>query len=388
MKHIFHIFLFIVLILASGFTNYIPREDLQKQLYYFKSNLNSYETKVTEWNRIITELNSRQKAVINRIKILSELIDNIKSRDNKNDILKQEAQFIYRNEKIEKLKNEFKKRILWLYKKGPDYQYQILFTTDSPAKFYARLQYLNKLSEKRTTDFERIKYEEFTYEESKRIKGYRRSEMLRYINEKKEDQTLLLLEKINIDDSLSMLKSNVDNLLYNAEKLKPVITEIEYILSVNQEENEYELKTNPDYKSNSFDSLKGVLIFPVNSTNIVNDFGKSIDRNTGTIMNNEGIDVSIAENSEVRCVADGIVENILDVPLYRKMIIIKHSDGFRTVYGLVKDIRVNISDKVTAGNIIAVTSQNLDGQVFHFEIRKGITPEDPKYWVARVKQVI
>ncbi|MFA7360821.1 MAG: M23 family metallopeptidase [Candidatus Kapaibacterium sp.] len=388
MKHIFHIFLFIVLILASGFTNYIPREDLQKQLYYFKSNLNSYETKVTEWNRIITELTSRQKAVVNRIKILSELIDNIKSRDNKNDILKQEAQFIYRNEKIEKLKNEFKKRILWLYKKGPDYQYQILFTTDSPAKFYARLQYLNKLSEKRTTDFERIKYEEFTYEESKRIKGYRRSEMLRYINEKKEDQTLLLLEKLNIDDSLSMLKSNVDNLLYNAEKLKPVITEIEYILSVNQEENKYELKTNPDYKSNSFDSLKGVLIFPVNSTNIVNDFGKSIDHNTGTIINNEGIDVSIAENSEVRCVADGIVENILDVPLYRKMIIIKHSNGFRTVYGLVKDIRVNISDKVTAGNIIAVTSQNLDGQVFHFEIRMGITPEDPKYWVARVKQVI
>lgn len=388
MKCAFHIFLFIVLILVTGFANYIPREDLQKQLYYYKSDLISYETKAAEWNRIITELTSRQKVVVNRIKILSELIDNIKSRDNKNDILKQEAEFINRNEKIEKLKNEFKKRILWLYKKGPDYQYQILFTTDSPAKFYARLQYLNKLSEKRTTDFERIKYEEFTYEESKRIKGYRRSEMLRYINEKKEDQTSLLLEKINIDDSLSMLKSNVDNLLYHAEKLKPVITEIEYILSVNQEENKYELKTKPDYKSNSFDSLKGVLIFPVNSTNIVNDFGKSIDRNTGTIMNNEGIDVSIAENSEIRCVADGIVENILDVPLYRKMIIIKHSNGFRTVYGLVKDIRVNISDKVTAGNIIAVTSQNLDGQVFHFEIRKGTTPEDPKYWVARVKQVI
>ncbi len=388
MKRTFHIFLFIILILTTGFTNYFPREDLQKQLYYYKSDLNSYETKAAEWNRIITDLTNRQKAIENRIKILSELLENIKSGDNKNDILKQEAEFISSNEKIQKLKNEFKKRILWLYKKGPDYQYKILFTTDSPAKFYARLQYLNKLSEKRKTDFARIKFEEFAYEESKRIKGYRKSEMLRYINEKKEDQTSLLLEKINIDDSLSMLKSNVENLLYNAEKIKLVITDIEYTLSANQEENKYELKTNPDYKSNSFDSLKGVLIFPVNSTNIVNDFGKSIDRNTGTIINNEGIDVSISENSEVRCVADGIVENILDIPLYRKIVIIKHSGGYRTVYCIVKDIRVNINEKVTAGKIIAVTSQNLDGQVFHFEIRKGTTPEDPKYWVARVKQVI
>ncbi len=388
MKRTFHIFLFIILILTTGFTNYFPREDLQKQLYYYKSDLNSYETKAAEWSRIITDLTNRQKAIENRIKILSELLENIKSGDNKNDILKQEAEFISSNEKIQKLKNEFKKRILWLYKKGPDYQYKILFTTDSPAKFYARLQYLNKLSEKRKTDFARIKFEEFAYEESKRIKGYRKSEMLRYINEKKEDQTSLLLEKINIDDSLSLLRSNVENLLYNAEKLKPVITDIEYTLSANQEENKYELKTNPDYKSNSFDSLKGVLIFPVNSTNIVNDFGKSIDRNTGTIINNEGIDVSISENSEVRCVADGIVENILDIPLYRKIVIIKHSGGYRTVYCIVKDIRVNINEKVTAGKTIAVTSQNLDGQVFHFEIRKGTTPEDPKYWVARVKQVI
>lgn len=388
MKRTFHIFLFIILILTTGFTNYFPREDLQKQLYYYKSDLNSYETKAAEWSRIITDPTNRQKAIENRIKILSELLENIKSGDNKNDILKQEAEFISSNEKIQKLKNEFKKRILWLYKKGPDYQYKILFTTDSPAKFYARLQYLNKLSEKRKTDFARIKFEEFAYEESKRIKGYRKSEMLRYINEKKEDQTSLLLEKINIDDSLSLLRSNVENLLYNAEKLKPVITDIEYTLSANQEENKYELKTNPDYKSNSFDSLKGVLIFPVNSTNIVNDFGKSIDRNTGTIINNEGIDVSISENSEVRCVADGIVENILDIPLYRKIVIIKHSGGYRTVYCIVKDIRVNINEKVTAGKTIAVTSQNLDGQVFHFEIRKGTTPEDPKYWVARVKQVI
>jgi len=122
---------------------------------------------------------------------------------------------------------------------------------------------------------------------------------------------------------------------------------------------------------------------PVNSTDIINDFGKSINPLTGTIVFNEGIDVSISENSEVRCVADGIVENIFDIPLYRKIIIIRHNNDYRTVYGIVKNTRVNIGSNVNAGDIIAYTSQNLDGQMFHFEIRKKLIPEDPKYWVSR-----
>lgn len=388
MKLSYYIFTSIVLMFSAGFTYYSPKEDKQKQLYYYKSDLISYELKITEWNKIIAELKIRQKDIESRIKILSGLIENIKSVDNKNNILKQEAEFISRNERLDKLKNEFKKRMLWLYKKGPEYNYQILFTSDSPAKFYARLEYLNKLTEKRKIDFARIKYEEIAYEESKKIKGFRKSDLIRFINKKEEDQTNLLLEKMNIEDSLKLLKTDVNNLLYQSGKLKPMMTALENTLFTTVEESAFELKTVPDYKYKSFADLKGQLIFPVNSTNIINDFGKSIEHNTGTVINNEGIDVSIAENSEVRCVADGTIENVINIPLYRKIIIIKHDKGFRTVYGIVKDIRVNINETVNAGEIIAVTSQNLDGQAFHFEIRKRTIPEDPKNWVTRVKQVL
>lgn len=388
MKFLFIIIAISAVISTASYSNYSPKEDMQKQLYYYKSDIIKFELKVAEWNKAITELSFRQRDLENQIKILSEIIENINSIDNKNNLIKQEAEFISRNEKLDKLKNEFKNRILWLYKKGSDYQYKILFTSDSPANFYARIQYLNKLTEKRKLDFARIKYEEIAYEESKKIKSYRKSELTRYINKKKEDQTSLLLEKMNIDDSLAVLKSNIENLIYQSDKLKPLIAELDYLLSITNEDNSYELKVVPDYNSESFATLKGQLIFPVNSTQIINDFGKSIDHNTGTIQNNEGIDVSIAENSDIRCIANGTVENILDLPLYRKVIIIKHSDEYRTIYGVVKDIKVSINEKVNAGKIIASTSKNLDGQIFHFEIRKGTMPEDPKYWVARVKQII
>lgn len=383
MRRLFTISL--IAVLSAGFTLYSPREDRQKQLYYYKSDLSSYELKVSEWKKVIESLEARKKSAEGKIKILSELIESIKSGDTRDEILKQEAEFIAKREKIDKLKDEFRKRILWLYKKGPDYQYQLLFTTDSPAKFYARLQYLNKLTEARKTDFEKIKYEEVAYAESKKIKGYRKSEIMRYISLRKEDQTQLLLEKMNIEDSLSILKTGLENFSYQAQKIKRVVADMEFSLSVDFEAPEYELKTTPDYTKTDFEKLKGMLIFPVSSTDIKNDFGKSIDHETGTVINNEGIDVRIAANSEVRCVADGVVENIVEIPLYRKLIIINHGGNYRTLYGIVDKINVKIKDQVQAGKVIALTSSNLNGQMFHFEIRKGVTAEDPKYWVSRVR---
>lgn len=384
MKH--YLLLILAGVLAAGFTVYSPKEDRQKQVYYYKSEINEYELKISEWKKLTEILEARKKNSEGKIKILSELIANINSGDTRDEILKQEAEFIAKREKIDRLKDEFKKRILWLYKKGPDYQYQLLFTTDSPAKFYARLQYLNKLTDARKTDFEKIKYEEYAYSESKKIKGYRKSEIQRYITQRKEDQSLLLLEKMDIEDSLSLIKLNIENFTRQAEKLKSAVADMEFSIWLNSNENnEYELKTVPDYSGEDFGKLKGRLIFPVSSTDIASDFGKSIDKNTGTIIRNEGIDVRIAENSEVRCVADGIVESVTDMPLYRNLIIINHGNNFRTVYGIVERISVKKNDKVQAGDIIALTSKNLEGQIFHFEIRNGIVPEDPKYWVARVR---
>ena len=91
MMYTFKISFVLLFLIITGFTNYIPREDLQKQLYYYKSDVNSYESKIAEWNRLIASLTTRQKTLENRIKVLSELLENIKTGDSKNDVLKQEA---------------------------------------------------------------------------------------------------------------------------------------------------------------------------------------------------------------------------------------------------------------------------------------------------------
>jgi murein DD-endopeptidase MepM/ murein hydrolase activator NlpD len=377
------ILLSFILIYSLASANYIPREDKQKQCNNYKIEIEKYESSINIDTKIISTLNLRLKDVINQIKVLSDLMSDMKSGTSPNKTIQQEVEFIKRKESIERLKSEFKKRIVTLYKKGVDYQYQILFTSESPSKFYARLEYLTKLSQSRKIDFEKIKYEEYAFLESKKISGLNKNELGKYMNLKKQDQTSLINDKSMIEDSLSLLRSNIENYNYQIEKIRSRIIDLEYYLTNNTENTFYLLKSTPNYASDNFELLKGKLIIPVNSTDIVNDFGKSINPFTGTVTFNDGVDVSISENSEVRCVADGVVENIYDIPLYKKVIIVSHNNGYRTIYGIVKTVNVYQGNPVKAGDIIAYTSQNLDGQLFHFEIRRGIIPEDPKYWVAR-----
>jgi murein DD-endopeptidase MepM/ murein hydrolase activator NlpD len=377
------ILLSFILIYSLASANYIPREDKQKQCNNYKIEIEKYESSINIDTKIISTLNLRLKDVINQIKVLSDLMSDMKSGTSPNKTIQQEVEFIKRKESIERLKSEFKKRIVTLYKKGVDYQYQILFTSESPSKFYARLEYLTKLSQSRKIDFEKIKYEEYAFLESKKISGLNKNELGKYMNLKKQDQTSLINDKSMIEDSLSLLRSNIENYNYQIEKIRSRIIDLEYYLTNNTENTFYLLKSTPNYASDNFELLKGKLIIPVNSTDIVNDFGKSINPFTGTVTFNDGVDVSISENSEVRCVADGVVENIYDIPLYKKVIIVSHNNGYRTIYGIVKTVNVYQGNPVKAGDIIAYTSQNLDGQLFHFEVRRGIIPEDPKYWVAR-----
>lgn len=383
MKLVIIVLLAITFCCSLLFANYTPRDDKQKQYYNYKIEIEKYESAINISTKIISNLNLNLKDIINQIKVLSDLLTDMKSGSSPNKTIKQEVEFIKRKESIEKLKGEFRKRIVSLYKKGVDYQYQILFTSESPSKFYARLEYLTKLSKSRKVDFEKIKYEEYAFLESKKISGLNKVELGKYLSSKKQDQTTLLNDKSEIEDSLSILRSNIDIYNYQIDKIRSRIMDLEYYLSTNNDNTVYKLKSVPDYLSDNFELLKGKLILPVNTTDIINDFGKSINPLTGAVTSNEGIDVSIADNSEVRCVADGIVENIYDIPLYRKMVIISHNNGYRTIYGIIKNISVTKGSNVKAGEIIAYTSQNLDGQLFHFEIRNNLIPLDPKYWVAR-----
>jgi murein DD-endopeptidase MepM/ murein hydrolase activator NlpD len=101
---------------------------------------------------------------------------------------------------------------------------------------------------------------------------------------------------------------------------------------------------------------------------------------TGKGMRNDGIQIAVPEGTPVHAAADGVVAYVGDsIPSLGGLVIIKHGDGFTTVYGNARKLLVQRGQSVERGQAIALSGQTgaVTQPSLHFEIRKGRDPIDP-----------
>ncbi len=130
----------------------------------------------------------------------------------------------------------------------------------------------------------------------------------------------------------------------------------------------------------AFSSLKGSLTKPVASAKVFRGYGENKNEELNTVTVNYGIDFKVEGSQPVRCVADGVVSAIEWLPGYGSVIIITHTEGYRTVYGHLGTISVREGTKVNGGSVIGTVGRSLEGYIFHFEIWKGKQNLNPASW--------
>jgi len=386
MKIKYILILSFILFYSVSFADYNYKEDLNKQIYIYKFDIEKINSRIDEIKVLLKYYGLKLNRLNDSIVVLSTFIEKTTetlTSDPKNKYLTDEARLIKTKEKIDKLKNDFLKKILWLYKFGNDFNTQILFSSKSYNDFYVRLEYLNKLSEIRKKDFDRLKRELLVLEEKKKLSKLNRDEYLRYVREKKESQKSLIEQKTTLENNIESLNNENEMLARQIEKKLSFIDKIERELFNFNISTIYRIDQTVTYNNKPIWESKGKLIFPVQSVNIFFDYGKSTNSETKTVTYNNGIDVSISKGSEVRCIANGKIELITYIPYFGNVIIISHDGNYRSIYSIVKDITVSENQQVHAGDIIAKTSENNNGQCFHFEIWKDNFPLDPKQWIKR-----
>lgn len=382
----YFIILFLFFTSTLTFADYNYKEDLGRQISIYKFDIEKLNIRLDEIKMLEDNYERSLSKLNDSVLILSAFIEkNISPQlnDAKSKYLTDEAKLIKTKETIDKLKNEFSQKIIWLYKHGEDYNTQILFSSKSFNDFSVRLEYLNRVSGMRKKDFDRLKSELSFLEEKKKLSKLSRDEYLRYYREKKESQKNLIEQKKSIEDKLESLKDETEMIQRQIERKKVFIDKIERELFYYNISTIYRIDQTVNYNNRSFWDLKEKLILPVNSVNIILDFGKSTNPDSKTVTYNNGIDVSISKGSEVKCVADGRVELITYLPYFGNIIIVNHEGNYRTIYAILKDISVFNNQTVYAGEVIARTSENNNGQCFHFEIWKDNSPLDPKQWMRR-----
>ena len=71
------------------------------------------------------------------------------------------------------------------------------------------------------------------------------------------------------------------------------------------------------------------------------------------------------------------------IPGLGKLVVIKHDQGYITVYAHNKDILVKEQQAVTRGQKIAELGNRADRPKLHFQIRKGAAAVDPMRYLPK-----
>lgn len=95
---------------------------------------------------------------------------------------------------------------------------------------------------------------------------------------------------------------------------------------------------------------------------------------------NDGIDISVPKGTPVKAAENGVVIYAGDgLKEFGETVLVRHSDGYVTVYGHLDSMSVSRGDNVSRGQTLGASgmSGNARQPQLHFEVRKDSRPVDP-----------
>lgn len=102
---------------------------------------------------------------------------------------------------------------------------------------------------------------------------------------------------------------------------------------------------------------------------------------------NPAIVISAEVDTEVLSAAKGVVEDVYEDPVIGTTMVISIGNGYKLVYGQLKDLAVGISDEVEAGTILGKVSEptkyfTVEGSNLYFSLQLEDTPVDPTIFLV------
>jgi len=409
----------------------------------FSQKLSDIQSKREELNRIRKEIEqldkklketlSKEKQNLNvideydkQVKLIQELLKKLNEEEKRlsEEIRIREIELSNAEKELNDLRNEYEKNIVNLYKFGRKNPFELLLTSQSVNQALIRYKYLEKftIDRKRRIELINQKAKEVSEEKSKlesvlnekeRLKNEKSIEETQLqtkikekrsvVSELRKDREAILKDLERKKQSAQKIAALIDQLI--EQKRKEEIAARERALERKRQQELQRQKSSTENKNltkkettisennendlflelpqfSSFSRMRGNLPWPVNGR-IVNKFGEQRNPLLNTVTLNFGIDIATPYGTPVRAVADGRVSIVHWLPGYGNIIIITHSENYRTVYAYLSEILVNEGDIVKRGDVIAKSGESLTGEMLHLEIWKEREKQNPELWLAR-----
>ncbi len=133
-----------------------------------------------------------------------------------------------------------------------------------------------------------------------------------------------------------------------------------------------------------FDNAAGSLPWPVRNGVVAHKFGSIEDKDLKIVTTNNGIDITVPVNTQVRAVSGGKVVQIAFLPTFGNIVIIRHPKSYLTVYANLGQLHVVKDDIIKSQQLVGLSGKMTEGgSVVHFEIWKGRVKQNPEKWLRR-----
>ena len=95
---------------------------------------------------------------------------------------------------------------------------------------------------------------------------------------------------------------------------------------------------------------------------------------------NNGVTLVVKRGAQAKAVFNGKVSQVVAMPGYNQCVLINHGAYF-TLYAKLKSVAVKAGDKITTGQVVGTVDTIAGEDLFHFELWKGTTPQNPEQWL-------
>jgi septal ring factor EnvC (AmiA/AmiB activator) len=144
-------------------------------------------------------------------------------------------------------------------------------------------------------------------------------------------------------------------------------------------------KKKSEFAFSNFVSAKGRLNWPVNGGIVTNTFGEHNHAVLkGVKVKNNGIDITVSKENEVKCVYDGTVSRVIAIPGYNKAVIIRHGK-YLTVYANLAHVFVKNGQTLTSNQRIGKIYSDVSDKngILHFELWEDNKKINPLHWLQK-----
>jgi septal ring factor EnvC (AmiA/AmiB activator) len=280
------------------------------------------------------------------------------------------------------------RRLIEIYKRGPLYSAEVLFSAQSVGQLVARYKYLHLLALRDKGLVHRLE-ELHDRIESQHI------QLVRLQSSVIENRALKEREAARLVELETLQTRNLARVRQDTKRTKARLAELEksearlnnFIASFEAERRRASGRGGSVTLSPS--SIRttdiGRLDWPVNGIFLYR-FGRYVNPNNTTTRWN-GIGISAAVGTSVKSVSAGTVAYAGPMGTYGNTVILEHGGGDYSVYGSLDRIDVRKGTRVIKGQAIGTVgvSDPALGSHLHFEIRRGGPAVDPAEWLRAVR---